>query len=157
LASSASTIRSYSWAKPSEHDSDVKLPLFSTAFEPKYKDKIGFTDHRGTNFSYSELGNKSLQLAKQLKELTGNEEARIAFLCPHDASFPITLWACWMANHVGECSVETRNEHSLHTYLTKIIDKSIKLFLQLIFQPYPYRRSTRKIFWSISLNILKPK
>ena len=82
--------------------SEIKLPLCASGFNPAFQDKVGFTDHQGRNFTYKELGGKSLKIAEELKSVAGTEPTRISFLTPHDSSFPITLWGSWLAGHAGE-------------------------------------------------------
>lgn len=44
----------------------------------------------------------SRQLAHQITELLkGKEQERVAFLCPSDATYVITQWACWMSGQIG--------------------------------------------------------
>lgn len=78
------------------------VPLLETAFSLKAAQTVAFTDHNGQNFNYAEVGAKSLRLADELKQLSGPEETRVAFLVPRDIAFPTTFWATWISGNVGK-------------------------------------------------------
>ena len=83
------------------HESTVQLPLFASGFNPKFQDKFAFKDFQGKQLTYADLAGRSLHVASELKRAS-KEATRVSFLCPHDASFPITLWGTWLAGHAGK-------------------------------------------------------
>ena len=85
----------------SRHGSTVKFPLCASGFNPKFQDKFAFKDFQGRQLTYADLAGRSLHVASELKRAS-KEATRVSFLCPHDASFPITLWGTWLAGHAGK-------------------------------------------------------
>ncbi|CAG7817041.1 unnamed protein product [Allacma fusca] len=80
--------------------SDLKLPLCAPTLDKKYAERVAFTDYHGNNFTYQDLGRKILTVSKELNKVL-NEKSRVSFLCPHDSTFPITLFGAWVAGHAG--------------------------------------------------------
>lgn len=79
------------------------MPLFASTLDPKFQEKVAFTDHSGQNFTYAQLGRKGLGLATELRsKVKGREEERIAFLCDRNFNFPTTLVATWMSRSIGK-------------------------------------------------------
>ncbi|KAJ1519395.1 hypothetical protein ONE63_004687 [Megalurothrips usitatus] len=73
-------------------------PIFRNA--PIYGEKTALRDRHG-DYTYMGLFLSSRQLAHQISELLkGKEQERVAFLCPNDASYVITQWACWMSGQI---------------------------------------------------------
>lgn len=74
-------------------------PVFEYAH--KYKDRIALRDRHG-QYTYSGLYFSSEQFSKKIREsdnfVVGG---RIAFLCPNDASYVLTQWACWISRQIG--------------------------------------------------------
>lgn len=74
-------------------------PIFRNA--PLYGESTALRDCHGY-YTYMGLFLSSRQLAHQITELLkGREQERVAFLCPNDASYIITQWACWMSGQIG--------------------------------------------------------
>ena len=66
-----------------------------------FGDRTAIRDNHG-DYSYTGIYLSSRQLAGQITdELSGKELERVAFLCPNDASYVITQWACWMSGQIG--------------------------------------------------------
>lgn len=73
-------------------------PIFRYA--PIFGEKTALRDRHGF-YTYMGLFLSSRQLAHQITEsLKGREQERVAFLCPNDASYVITQWACWMSGQI---------------------------------------------------------
>lgn len=76
----------------------VVTPIFKNA--PLFADKTALRDCHGY-YTYMGLFLSSRQFAHQITELLkGKEQERVAFLCPNDASYVITQWACWMSGQI---------------------------------------------------------
>lgn len=97
----------------------IRLPLFSTAFDPKLKEKVAFTDYNGINYTYQDLGQRSLTLAKELRSRVTGEEERVAFLCDRNFSFPTALVATWISKHVGSYQIIISLTLSLFSRINK--------------------------------------
>lgn len=73
-------------------------PIFRNA--PLFAERTALRDCHGF-YTYMGLFLSSRQLANQITELLkGKEQERVAFLCPNDASYVITQWACWMSGQI---------------------------------------------------------
>jgi len=126
----------------------IKLPLFARAFDKKYQEKVAFTDGNGNNFTFRELGQKSLTLSKELKTRVQGNEERIAFLCDRNFSFPTTMVATWMANHIGELTFDPQAvQRDMDGKRGWVVFLIVCLF---ILQLFLYRLVIRRACWNIS-------
>ncbi|XP_069936689.1 malonate--CoA ligase ACSF3, mitochondrial isoform X2 [Cherax quadricarinatus] len=88
------------WMHKSPPSVTSQLPVFRKAVQ--YKDTVALTDQHGDH-TYGHIHRLSGHLAWIMQDMLGKESAqeRVAFLCPNDVSYVITLWAAWMAGHVA--------------------------------------------------------
>jgi long-subunit acyl-CoA synthetase (AMP-forming) len=74
-------------------------PVFKYA--ALYGGKNALRDKHG-EYTYAGLLASSQKFAEIVnKAIEGKQEERVAFLCPNDASYIVTQWACWMGGHTG--------------------------------------------------------
>jgi len=74
-------------------------PVFKYA--ASYGDKNALRDKHG-EYTYASLLSASEKFAAAIRSnLQGARDERIVFLCPNDASYVITQWACWISGHIA--------------------------------------------------------
>ncbi|XP_013380297.1 acyl-CoA synthetase family member 3, mitochondrial [Lingula anatina] len=69
----------------------------------EYEDRTAIQDVHGEH-TYLNLYNRSLALQSKILKTTSNrslKEARVAFLCPNDISYVVTLYAIWLSGGVA--------------------------------------------------------
>ncbi|KAE8752620.1 hypothetical protein FOCC_FOCC000742 [Frankliniella occidentalis] len=94
----------------------IVTPIFRNA--PLFGDRTALRDRHGY-YTYMGLFLSSRQLAHQITEvLKGKEQQRVAFLCPNDASYVITQWACWMSGQIVVPLSPLHPESSLKYFIT---------------------------------------
>lgn len=82
------------------NDSKSVSPTFRLASQ--WPDRIAIIDEFG-DYTYRGLFMSSKELAAKIIEaLEGKTQERVAFLCPNNASYVITQWACWMSGQIGK-------------------------------------------------------
>lgn len=83
-----------------KHDSKSVFPTFRLASQ--WPDRIAIVDEYG-DYTYRGLFTSSKELAAKITEvLEGKTQERVAFLCPNNASYVITQWACWISGQIGK-------------------------------------------------------
>lgn len=67
-----------------------------------HKDRKALRDKHG-EYAYSGLLSSSEKFAKVISEAVKNgSDERVVFLCPNDASYVVTQWACWISGQIGK-------------------------------------------------------
>nr|CAD7263715.1 unnamed protein product [Timema shepardi] len=88
-----------SYGEPLDSHRESVVPVFRHA--PRYGDRIALRDRHG-DYTYRGMFLSSRQLACEISSLLeGRRQERVAFLCPNDASYLITQWACWMSGQIA--------------------------------------------------------
>lgn len=83
----------------SDNEQNVIWPPFRYAFN--WPDRICLEDEYG-QYTYRDIFNSGNQLAEQItKQLDGKVQERVTFLCPNNASYLVTQWACWISGQIG--------------------------------------------------------
>ncbi|XP_067006319.2 malonate--CoA ligase ACSF3, mitochondrial [Anabrus simplex] len=85
------------------------VPVFRQAGQ--YCDRIALRDIHG-EYTYRGIFLSSRQFASEIRDyLGGNYQERVAFLCPNDATYVITQWACFMSGQIAVplCSLHPPN------------------------------------------------
>ncbi|XP_065224561.1 malonate--CoA ligase ACSF3, mitochondrial [Planococcus citri] len=81
--------------------SSLKFPAPGFRLASQWPERIAITDQFG-DYSYRNVFNGSKTLADTLTEaLEEKVQERVSFLCKNDASYIMTLWACWMTGQIG--------------------------------------------------------
>lgn len=77
------------------------LPAFKLASD--HSDRVALLDNHG-EYTYRGLLLSSNQLACEIRNKLGTNEnnLRIAFLCPNNASYVIAQWATWIGGNIGK-------------------------------------------------------
>uniref|UniRef100_T1J507 MD-2-related lipid-recognition domain-containing protein n=1 Tax=Strigamia maritima TaxID=126957 RepID=T1J507_STRMM len=70
----------------------------------EFQDRIAINDHSG-KFTYGDILKYSQSLSRRIIDICGekkttNEQDRIAFLCPNDASYVFAQWATWQSGNI---------------------------------------------------------
>lgn len=80
------------------------LPAFKLASD--HSDRVALLDNNG-EYTYRGLLLSSNQLACEIRNKLGTNEnnLRIAFLCPNNASYVIAQWATWIGGNVGKINL----------------------------------------------------
>lgn len=92
------------------------VPIFKKAL--LYGNKIAIKDQVG-EYSYVRLYNGAKKLCEQISNLVGSAScARVAFLCPNDAIYPMVQWACWFSGQIA-VPLSTRHPTELLKYFIK--------------------------------------
>lgn len=85
--------------KSGQQQQKFNKPVFNYA--NLYKDKIAVRDKYG-EYTYSGLLSSSEKFAKKISEsLQFKTGERVVFLCPNDATYIVTQWACWISGQIG--------------------------------------------------------
>lgn len=80
------------------HKSSV-IPVFRRAAE--FSDRLALRDIHG-DYTYRGVFLSSRQFSYAIRDFFGgNRQERVAFLCPNDATYVITQWACWMSGQIA--------------------------------------------------------
>ncbi|XP_025834687.1 acyl-CoA synthetase family member 3, mitochondrial [Agrilus planipennis] len=91
---------------------DVK-PVFRRAFD--HLEKIGLKDDAGT-YSFGNLLMGANQLSREMTAKIGKTGERVVFVCPNDASYVMTQWACWISGQIAVPLNKSYPENLLEYY-----------------------------------------
>ncbi|XP_034236314.1 malonate--CoA ligase ACSF3, mitochondrial-like [Thrips palmi] len=90
-------------------------PVFRRAVD--FADRPAVRDCHG-DYTYAGLWRSSRALAEEVsRRLDGQQQKRVAFLCPNDATYVIALWACWISGQIAVPLSPLHPESSLRYFV----------------------------------------
>ncbi|GLH12932.1 Luciferin 4-monooxygenase [Gryllus bimaculatus] len=105
------------------HHTSPVIPVFRRAAE--YCDRIALRDIHG-DYTYRGVFLSSRQFACEIRDNLDGQQERVAFLCPNDATYVITQWACWMS---GQIAVPLSPSHPAPILEYYVTDSDVKLLV----------------------------
>lgn len=132
----------------SDNEQNVIWPPFRYAFN--WPDRICLEDEYG-QYTYRDIFNSGNQLAEQItKQLDGKVQERVTFLCPNNASYLVTQWACWIS---GQIAVPLNPAHPSSMLDYFINDSSSALLITV--PEYVNKLESRKSHGTFKLIVLE--
>lgn len=99
-----------------EERSGHVVPVFKKAL--LHGNKVAIKDQIN-EYTYHRLYAAAKRLSAQISNLCGSgSNARVTFLCPNDALYPVVQWACWFSGQVA-VPLSTRHPTELLKYFVK--------------------------------------
>lgn len=101
---------------------DLIVPVFKRAL--LYGEKSAVRDHTG-DYSFIQIYEAVKRLALQISNHCGSaSQSRVAFICPNNATYVISQWACWFSGQIA-VPLNPKYPQDLLEYYIKDSDASL--------------------------------